>query len=266
MNIIDINELNIDSEHICCAIGNDKENKARALTKKEWMKPLFAFGLRFKRADERGKAFIEYMPVEAVWKPIVGTNYTAINCLWVSGRFKGLGLSTRLLGECVEESRKAGKAGIVVVSSAKKKPFLTDKQFFLKHGFEVVDAAQPYFQLLALRFDRNAPVPSFAERAKTGECALGNGLSFIYSSQCPFMDEYVSLLLSVAEDMNLPAAVRKLQSREDALLHGSPFGTLGIYLNGKFLTHELMTAEKFRTLIAQSFSYAEQNDSGSRPC
>jgi len=35
MNIIEVNEKNIENEHICCAIGNDKENKARAQTKKE---------------------------------------------------------------------------------------------------------------------------------------------------------------------------------------------------------------------------------------
>lgn len=30
---------------------------------------------------------------------------------------------------------------------------------------------------------------------------------------------------------------------------GSPFGTFGIYYNGKFVTHELMTEKKFNTLI-----------------
>jgi hypothetical protein len=30
---------------------------------------------------------------------------------------------------------------------------------------------------------------------------------------------------------------------------GSPFGTLGIYLNGAFLMHELMTEAKFEALV-----------------
>ncbi len=34
MNIIQITKQNIDEEHICCAIGNDKTNKARAESKK----------------------------------------------------------------------------------------------------------------------------------------------------------------------------------------------------------------------------------------
>ena len=36
--IISVNNKNIENEHICCAIGNDKENLERANRKKEWMK------------------------------------------------------------------------------------------------------------------------------------------------------------------------------------------------------------------------------------
>ncbi len=63
MNIITINKNNIDQEHICCAIGNDKQNKSRTQSKKDWMKKRFKDGLIFKRFDERGKIFIEYMPI-----------------------------------------------------------------------------------------------------------------------------------------------------------------------------------------------------------
>jgi len=35
MNIITIDKNNIDQEHICCAIGNDKQNQSRAHSKKE---------------------------------------------------------------------------------------------------------------------------------------------------------------------------------------------------------------------------------------
>jgi len=91
MKIITIDKTNIEKEHICCAIGNDKVNQSRAETKKEWLKGRFDEGLVFKRLDQRGKVFIEYMPIENVWKPVVGKNYMFINCLWVSGQFKGQG-------------------------------------------------------------------------------------------------------------------------------------------------------------------------------
>ncbi|MCD4670335.1 MAG: GNAT family N-acetyltransferase, partial [Actinomycetia bacterium] len=63
MKIINIDKNNIDQEHICCAIGNDKTNQSRAESKKDWMKERFNDGLVFKRLDDRGKIFIEYMPI-----------------------------------------------------------------------------------------------------------------------------------------------------------------------------------------------------------
>ncbi|HOM54209.1 MAG TPA: hypothetical protein PKW46_01525 [Thermotogota bacterium] len=81
MEIIEITEQNIDKEHICCAIGKDKENENRAFTKKAWMKKNFRDGLVFRRLDDRGKVFIEYLPIEKVWKPLIGANYLIINCL-----------------------------------------------------------------------------------------------------------------------------------------------------------------------------------------
>ena len=62
---IALKELTLDNlaeEHICCAIGNDKTNKARAQQKKEWLKSRFDEGHRFLKADLRGKVFIEYSP------------------------------------------------------------------------------------------------------------------------------------------------------------------------------------------------------------
>ena len=48
--IISLNPDNIESEHICCAIGNDNTSQARALQKKEWMKERFEKELQ-KRMD-----------------------------------------------------------------------------------------------------------------------------------------------------------------------------------------------------------------------
>jgi len=82
MEIISIHPENIDNEHIYCAIGNDKQNQSRAVTKKEWMNGRFSEGLVFRRFDERGKLFIEYMPIETVWKPISGKNFMMINSIF----------------------------------------------------------------------------------------------------------------------------------------------------------------------------------------
>jgi ribosomal protein S18 acetylase RimI-like enzyme len=249
MQIITIDSTNIDDEHICCAIGNDKTNQQRARSKKDWLKDRFSDGLTFKRFDQRGKIFIEYIPMERCWKPLEGRNYMVINCLWVSGQFKGKGLSTQLLAECIHDAKSRNMDGIAVVSSSKVKPFLTDKKFYQKQGFEVVDSAPPYFELLVLKFNKNAESPRFTRNAKKGTCSDKAGFTFIFSSQCPFMGEYVVLLSEICRGRNIPFEVKKLRNYEEAQQLGSPFGTLGIYYHGKFLTHELMPQKKFEKFI-----------------
>ena len=251
MNIITIDQTNIEKEHICCAIGNDKQNQARALSKKRWMTDRFKEGLVFKRFDARGKLFIEYMPIEKVWKPIKGKNLMVINCLWVSGQYKGKGLSTLLLNECIIDAKKQGKDGVAVITSTKVKPFLTDKKFYLKQGFTVVDTTPPYFELLLLSFTDKVTAPKFSKTVATGQCENKNGFTFVYSNQCPFMEEYVGLLSEVAKKKDMSFQVIRLNSYTEAQKFGSPFGTFGLYYNGSFVTHELMPEKKFEKLILQ---------------
>ncbi|MFW5711176.1 MAG: GNAT family N-acetyltransferase [Spirochaetota bacterium] len=263
--IMQIDAQNIDSEHICCSIGNDKANRDRAATKKAWLKERFDDGLVFKRLDERGKVFVEYVPIEKVWKPITGRNYMAINCLWVAGRFKGKGWAAALLQECISDAKAQGKAGVVYVSASKVEHYLTDKRFFLQHGFKVVDNAPPYFELLALEFDgdedgaTSTPIdtampsepPAFTADAKTGSCPVSEGFYFVYSHQCPFMEEYVHLLADLARQKGYPVAVKQLASAAEAQAHGSPFGTLGIYFNGQLRGHAPMTEKGFEKFLAK---------------
>ncbi len=252
MKIITIDKSNIDAEHICCAIGNDKENKARAQSKKDWMKERFNDGLVFKRLDQRGKVFIEYMPIEKVWKPIEGKNFMVINCLWVSGQFKGKGFSKALLEECITDAKSKKMDGVVVVTSSNVKPFLTDKKFYVNQGFETVDTAAPYFELLALKFNKKAEAPKFTPEAKKGTCKNKKSFSFIYSNQCPFMEEYVKILTDILKQKKIDFTTKKISSSDEAKKIGSPFGTLGIYYNGEFKTHELIAPSKFDKFIEEA--------------
>ena len=248
--IIEIHKDNLPQEHVCCAIGSDPANRARAAGKKAWMDRRFDEGLVFKRLDERGKVFIEYMPMETTWKPVDGANFLMIHCLWVSGRFKGQGWASALLEECLADARSRGKDGVAYVSSRKTEHYLTDKRFFLRKGFETVDEAEPFFELLALKFRPEAPNPAFRDHCRSGRSPHDEGFHFVYSNQCPFMDEYVGLMAGIARDRGYPATVRKLESAEQAKAESSPFGTLGIYFEGRFLTHAPMTAKKFEKLLA----------------
>lgn len=249
MPIITIDKNNISTEHVCCAIGNDKENTKRANSKKEWLKKRFEEGLVFKRLDDRGKMFIEYMPIEKVWKPIIGKNITVINCLWVSGKFKGHGYSKELLEECITDSKKLNKDGIAVITSTKTTAFLTDKKFFEHFGFKCVDKAFPYFELLLLPLNDVTNIPQFTETAKLGTIDNKEGFVFTFSNQCPFTEEYGNLLNEKIKSMGHKSQIIKINSCEEAKSFGSPFGTYGLFYNGKFVSHELMPEAKFEKFI-----------------
>src|SRR5574344_962200 len=141
---------NIDNEHICCAIG-DKKHQEGVFLKKEWIKTQISKGHVFRKLNSQGKIFVEYAPLEYAWTPISGDNYMYIYCLWVAGSFKGKGYAKELLEYVINDAKEKGKSGICVVSSKKKKPFLSEKSFFEHYGFKVVDSINDY-ELLSLSF------------------------------------------------------------------------------------------------------------------
>lgn len=108
---IKVTKDNIEKEHICCAISNNKD--VQVSSKKAWLSERFDEGLVFLKSVERGKCFIEYIPAENAWIPIEADGYMYIDCLWVSGAFKGHGYSTDLLTACIGDSKEKGKKGLL---------------------------------------------------------------------------------------------------------------------------------------------------------
>jgi hypothetical protein len=244
--IINVDSKNIEKEHICCAIGNDKTNRERAEIKKAWLKTCFPNGHVFKKVNVRGKVFIEYVPIEKAWFPILGQNYNFIQCFWVSGQYKGQGWGNKLYLECENDSKNTN--GIIVLSTNKKLPFTVDKSFFIKRGFKVCDTAFPYFELLVKQF-KDAPLPQFSVKAKKAEISDALGFTFFYNDSCPFVPAYVDEMINVINNMNLPVKKVKVSTLEQAKDLSSAFGIFSVFYKGKLITHELMTAKKFEEFV-----------------
>ncbi|MCJ7582789.1 MAG: GNAT family N-acetyltransferase [Candidatus Aminicenantes bacterium] len=245
--IISLTQDNIDHEHICCGFS-DQKHVAGTQLKKELIKRRLSDGFKFKKIDVRGKVLIEYVPAEFAWSPIEAPGYTFIHCFWVSGRFKRQGLGTKLLDECIKDSRE--KNGIVCVTSKKVMPFLTDKGFFQKKGFKVCDTAPPYFELMVKQF-QDAPLPKFRDSAKMGTVPNKKGLTFIYSNLCPFTDHWVDKLIDYAQDLNIPSQKSKITTLKQAQNAPSAFSTFSIFYNGKFLTHKIPTQKEFIKIVTE---------------
>ena len=197
MDYIRVTKENIDKEHICCAIANN--NDIQVSSKKAWLYDRFDEGLVFLKSTQRGKCFIEYIPAENAWVPINADGYMYIDCLWVSGSFKGHGYSTDLLNACIKDSLEKNRSGICILSSAKKRPFLSDPKFLEYKGFRMCDESDCGIQLWYLPLKDDGIIPKFKECAKhphTDE----TGYVLYYTDQCPFNAKYVPVLEKTAKD------------------------------------------------------------------
>ena len=247
MEYIRVTEENLENEHICCAISNNKD--VQVSSKKAWLKDRFSDGLVFLKSVERGKCFIEYLPAENAWNPIIADGYIYIDCLWVSGSLKGHGYSTDLLNECIADSEAKGKKGLCILSSAKKRPFLSDPKFLKYKGFEVCDEADNGIQLWYLPFETEFEKPQFKECARHPHIDQ-QGYVLYYTSQCPFNAKYVPVLEEVAAKENVPFRAVHLQTKEDAQNAPSPITTYALFHDGVYITNEQMNDRKFLKLLA----------------
>lgn len=245
MEYIRVTKENIDAEHICCAIANNKD--LQVISKKTWLKERFEEGLVFLKGDIRGKCFIEYIPAENAWVPINAENYMHINCLWVSGACKGHGYANELLEQCILDAKNKGKSGITVISSEKKMSFLSDPKYLHYKGFKIVDTAKPYFTLMCLTFDDNAEVPQFKDCAKVLQTD-NEGFTLYYTSGCPYTAKYVPVIENYALSNGIPFRSVHLDSKEKAQKAPMAWTNYALFYNGEYVTNEILSEKKFQTI------------------
>ena len=246
MEYIRVTKDNLEKEHICCAISNNKD--VQVSSKKAWLADRFDEGLVFLKSVERGKCFIEYIPAENAWVPINADEYMHIDCLWVSGSFKGHGYSTELLDACIEDSKDKGKKGLCILAAAKKKPFLADPKFLKYKGFTVCDEADNGIQLWYSPFGNEAERPGFRECAKHPHIEE-KGYVLYYTSQCPFNAKYVPVLEQTARENDISLHVIHIDSREKAQNAPTPITNYAMFHDGEYITNEQMNDKKFLKLV-----------------
>ena len=243
-----LTDINIEDEHICCAIS-DKKCKDGYQKKKKWLKSELKNGYTFQKMDVRGKVFIEYVPIEKSWLPLNGSNFMVINCFWVSGQFKGKGNGNKLLNECMNDVQNMD--GIVAISSDKKRPFMTDPKFLKHHGFEIIDEAPPFFKLWGLKTNNTANFPKILESAKLGVCANKKGITAYYSNTCPFTEYYTNKLLrDYAKNKNVPLTVNHINSQKEGRDMPIPWVINSVFYKGELVTLEMKVEKHLDKLIS----------------
>lgn len=246
MEYIKVTKENLESEHICCASSNNRD--IQVASKKAWLAERFDDGLVFLKSVERGKCFIEYIPAENAWIPILADDYMYIDCLWVSGSFKGHGYSNDLLDTCISDSKGKGKIGLCILSSEKKKPFLADPKFLKHKGFKVCDEADNGIQLWHFPFAPDVAKPRFKDCVRHPRVD-DSGYVLYYTSQCPFNAKYVPVVEATAREHGVPFKAVHLDSKESAQNAPTPITTYAMFYDGRYLTNEQMNEKRFLKLL-----------------
>lgn len=244
-NYINITLDNLDREHLCCAIA-DKKHQCGVDIKKAWLRERIKEGHVFRKLNAKGKVFIEYAPLEKAWVPVVGENYIYIYCLWVSGSFKESGHGKSLLEYCVADAQKQGRSGVCIISSKKKKPFLSDKKFMERFGFKTVDTISDEYELLALSFDGTNP--RFAESAKVKEIA-DDILTIYYSMQCPYIPNCIGQIEDYCKTNHIPLKLVAVDSLEKAKSLPCIFNNWAVFYRSKFETVHLLNEGYLKKML-----------------
>lgn len=242
MNYIRITSENIDKEHICCAMSNKQSN-----VKKEWLKERFDEGLVFYRSEERGKCFIEYIPAEFAWVPIEAEEYIYVNCMWIAGSMKGHGYSNDLLEECIRDAKAQGRKGLCILSSIKKKEFLSDPKHLAYKGFLVADESANGITLMYLPFEEGTEPPKFKDCAKNPKIDE-KGFVIYYTDQCPFTYYWVPRVVETAKEYGIEVKTVHITDRETAQNMPAPVTTYALFQDGKFVTQAVLSDKKFLAL------------------
>lgn len=210
--IITINSTNIEKEHICCAISDKKCQESYEL-KKEWLRKEFENGYVFKRLDARAKVFIEYGPAENSWAPVYAPGYLLLNCLWVSGQYKGVGYGKLLLQHAIDDAINQGKYGLATIAGTSKFHFMSDTKWLLRQGFQSCQDLPYGFSLLVKKLKPDAEMPRFNNCVLLGECPDKEGIVVYYSNRCPYTEFHVRVSLSeTAYKRSLPLKIYKLET------------------------------------------------------
>ena len=242
---INLDEKNLDEEHICCAIGDPKHQEG-VCAKKEWIRNKFKDGHVFRKLNARGKIFIEYEPLETAWVPIKGNNYMYIYCLWVAGSFKGKGVGRELLEYAIEDARNKKMSGICTLVTKKKKPFIGDRKFFEHFGFVSADTIADY-ELMVMPFD-DSEVPSFTDSARKMEIDNQN-FTIYYSNECPYVEYEVRELSEHAVEKGIKLDFVKIDSLEKAKNAPCVFNNWANFYKGNFISNTILNGNALDKLL-----------------
>lgn len=242
---INLTTENLISEHLCCIIRTRKPHPG-VEAKRAWLLKRLEEGHVFRKLNKKAVVFIEYVPLEKAWVPIIGENYPYIYCLWVTGEEKGKGYAKELMEYCLADAKSKGKSGVCMLGSQRQKAWLSDQSFAKKYGFEVVETTESGYELLALSFD--GTIPYFSQSAKK-EKIENQELTIYYDDQCPFIHQYINMIKEYCRSQNQPVSFIYVDTLEKAKELPCPFNNWAVFYKGQFETVNLLNLDSIKRIL-----------------
>ena len=216
--------------------------------KVEWFQKRYQEGLRINLlypADEnKAAAFIEFVPGEKAWRPVIAPEYLFIHCIWVSpDKNKHKGYGSMIIQYCSIIARMMGKKGVAVITS--NDSFMAEKELFVKNGFSVVESTKEY-ELLALMFKDGQPPTMNNHHA---ELAKYIGLHIVYSAQCPWVARFVEEVRQTPAYQHLNITFTELKTPEEAQFAPSFYGTFSLIYKGKLFVAHYISTTRFNNIL-----------------
>lgn len=250
IQIINLTPENIADYGVC---GYKDVRKHIELKKKiEWFKEYYPKGLRIKTIFSQKSGYqgmLEYIPGEYAHRPVDANGYMFIHCVFVGFKkeFKGKGFASLLIDDCIKEAKENKMSGVAVVT--RKGSFMAGNDIFLKKSFQIVDSAKPDFDLLVLKFDKNAEDPKFKTDMSETLKRYNEGLTIIRSVQCPYTEKNVNAILDTAKQLNLKTNLLDLKDATEVQKVPCPFGTFCLIYNGKIISHHPISNTRFLNIM-----------------
>jgi hypothetical protein len=243
-NIVEITADNIAGHPGAICFINPKHEFYHK--KIEWLNGQFENGLKIKllylKGEKRPVGFIECVPGEYCWRPVDAKGYVFIHCLWTNGKkYQHQGLGTLLIKEVEKDAKNT--RGVAVVTSDKS--FMADKGIFIKNGYAILSESGKE-QLLTKQF-KDGPLPSINNRH--GELEKYEGLSIIYSKQCPWVARFIEEVKPILVEKNLHPMIIELKTAAQAQNAPSLYGVFNLIYNGKLLSDRYISTTRFMNIL-----------------
>jgi hypothetical protein len=249
LRIINMDEGNIFDYGFCGTKNIQHEGCRR---KAEWFKKRQKEGMKYLvlYSEQKGTVgLIEYIPGEYAWRAVKADGYLVIHCLCIFYKpYREKGVASQMVDECIKDAKKEKKHGVAIVT--RNGAWMVGKDLFMKMGFDVVDKAEPDFELLAKKLKKDAPSPKFKGNWEKALAKYSKGLTILWSDQCPYIAKSIKEIRALIEERyKIRANIVEIKDHKQAQAAPSPYAIFSLIYDGKLLAFHPISSKRFTNIM-----------------